>query len=302
MTPPLVTIKKRQRIRAELWPLLIHRNQDLGGVVVLATGNLGSGKTCWLVHTAARLLEEKAKLLKQADLSPAKRLVAEELLFWRGDVSAQWRKLPAPFECKVFVLEGLELKFYRNGVQFEMPLTRFKDFAELVKLADPAKLNVVYLDTPLDHAKFFRFLVASPATSWTSFFMDEVEDVCPSYLTGEAWQNIRRFTDSVKTSRKRKVSLYAASQSRSDLDFRFLAKVKFNVLLPGALTVHGSLVWQKSLASLRIGSYWITTGGLYDKLSFPPYISYDDVVVEGLSEMHYTTKPETSSTDAPQDL
>jgi hypothetical protein len=291
----LATIKKRKRTEANLWPLLINRNPDLGGVVVLECGKLGSGKTGLLIHTALRLLEEKERLLKQLDLSPVTQLASQELLFWRGDPACQWRKLPPEFECKVFAIEGLDLKFFRNGIPFEMPITRFADFKELVGLADPAKLNVIYLPRALDHTEFFRYLVAAPATHWISFFMDEIEDVVPSYQTGERWQNVRKFTDSVKASRKRKVSLYSASQSRSDLDYRFCAKVMFNAFLPGAARVPGCRVWQRALDALKIGEYWLATAGLFQKLAFPPYISTDDVVVEGIAEMRYTAKPQTDA-------
>jgi hypothetical protein len=268
-----------------LWPKLLDRRSDLGGVCMLATGRMGSGKTSLLLHIARRLLEHKLELkAKPEPLAYSEKLILDEKLLWRGDTPAEWRKLPDRFERVVFVREGLDLKFYRNSELIDQPIVRFSTFEELVSKANPLALNVVYLRDAWDFMDLTTYVVNMPALRWTSLFYDEVEDIAAAYESGEKWHRVKMFSDAVKRSRKRRVSIYMATQGKSDIDHRVLRKIMYWAILPGARRVKDSRIWQRAIDKLKLGEYWLGTMGSFSKLAFPPYEPKDDMLVEGLDE------------------
>lgn len=265
-------------VNNNIWELLVKRNPDQGGVVFLATGRMGSGKTSLLLNIARQILS-------QNNLG--------ELTFWRGMFSAQFLKFDP---WKLFVEKSLydRLAFYERGRRIDPHVQEFSNFKELLKLAEPTYLNVVYFDDDLKWADFLSWLLVNNP-GWCSLFLDEVEDICPSGVQGDAWQHNARFGSAVKEARKQRVSIYTVTQNPADCDWRFLRKVMMRGFLIGSRKEKGIRVWQRAIDALKLGEAWLVISGSFEKIAFEPYPPKRDVVVKRVELM----ETETGGVSAP---
>lgn len=298
--------KKQPNLR----PLLIERNPDRGGVVSMGLGRLGSGKTNALCHMARSIFDRKVRVARELKQMKnpasskseayAKRLVANELVFWIGDEDCQWRRLPKWVRPLLFVERGLKLEFYLDGKPFEPLAIPFNSFEDLVKHAQPNRVNVVYVSSPHKARDFIMHLIKTPRLGWVSVVVDEVENLCPGYEAGETWHKVDDFVKLIKRSRKRRVSLYTATQVKALMDHRFVALVMFWFLHTGTRAIPQTRVYQPAIDKLKIDEAWLATSGQFQKVSFPFYPASSDMVVLGL-EGYQVPKPPSKETPKTQE-
>lgn len=279
------------RMQPNLVPLQIERNVDQGGVLSLGLGEMGSGKTNALVHICRTVFERKIREQREVkrmdeddDGYYFKKLSADELVFWIGEEDAQWRRLPKSIKRLIFVERGLKLAFYRNGEVYDPEAIPFDSYEDLVKHAQQDHVNVVYLSNPHKVRDFTAYLIKGFAMRWCSVFIDEIESVVPGYESGATWHRVSAFIRLTKRSRKRRVSIYCDSQVKALIDHRFVALVMFYMFHRGARATAKTPVIQPAINNLRINEAWLATSGRFQKIYFPLYRAYDDVVVDGLEE------------------
>lgn len=298
------------KVQPNLRPLLIERNPDQGGVISMALGRLGSGKTNGLVHTAHRIFQRKVRVareLKHMNPAPdestayAKRLIANELVFWIGEEDCQWRRLPAWLHPLLFVERGLKLDFYRDGVLFDPITIPFDGFRDLVECAQQDRVNVVYLSNPHKVRDFIMYLIKTPSLGWVSVIIDEVENLVPGYEAGETWHKIDNFVKLIKRSRKRRVSIYCASQVKALCDHRFMSLVMFWFLHTGTRAIPQTRVIQPAIDKLEIDEAWLATSAQFQKVDFPFYPTSNDMLVQGLEE-YEPPKPPSKEAKKPQEV
>lgn len=275
-----------------LWRLLVTRDRNLGGVLTMSTGRLGSGKSNALVHICRRLFDKKVsagRALKKCTLPQdsseryALRLVANEKVFWLGGADCQFNRVPRWITKRIYVEKGLDLKFFKDGELFDPMPIPFSSLKELVKLAQPNELNVVFLKDPGRQRDFIESLITSTSMRWASVFADESEAMCPGYETGKIWHEIDKFVRVLKRSRKRRVSLYAGTQTKSLLDFKFIAAISYWLFHIGARSIPQTRVKQFAIDSLKINQAWLASGGSFQKVRLPLYQIGVDLVVQGLT-------------------
>lgn len=283
-----------------LWPYLIERDPNLGAPVTMALGRMGSGKTNGLVHVARRLFERKIrgkKSLKKlnpddSDDAYSKRLMADEIAFWIGDSDAQWRRVPSWIDKYIFVESGLNLHFYRNGAEFDPLAIPFGSYPELLKLARPDALNVVYSTTPGKSRELIEYLIKTPRMGWGTVVCDEVENLIPGYESGKTWHEIDSFVKLIKRARKRRISIFTATQVKALCDHRFTSLVMYWMLHPGCRAIPQTRVYQGAIDGLARNEAWLASQGSFQKVRLPLYLSKDDVIVTGLEE-YRAPKPPT---------
>lgn len=291
-------VKKKQ---PNLRPLLIERNPDQGGVISMALGRLGSGKTNGLVHIARSIFERKVRIGRElkrmknpaSDKSEAyaKRLVANEMVYWIGCPDCQWRRLPKWLRSLLFVERGLKLKFYLDGKPFDPLAIPFNSFADLVKHAQASRINVVYLKGPHRIRDFIMYLIKTPSLGWASVIVDEAESITPGYEAGKTWHEVDSFVKLIKRSRKRRISLYTATQVKALMDHRFVALIMFWFLHTGTRAIPQTRIFQGAIDKLKIDEAWLATSGQFQKVSFPFYPASSDMMVLGLEEYEAPKPP-----------
>lgn len=292
--------KKQPNLR----PLLIERDSDRGGVVSMGLGRLGGGKTNALIHVARSIFNRKVRVareLKRMNPAPdestvyAKRLAINELVFWIGHEDCQWRRLPEWTHPLLFVERGLRLDFFRDGKPFCPMTIPFDGFKDLVKHAQPNRVNVVYLPGPHKVRDFIVHLIKNPTLGWASVFVDECESICPGYETGKVWHQVDDFVKSVKRSRKRRVSIYTTTQVKALMDHRFVSLVMFWLIHTGCRAIPQTRVNQPGIDNLEIDEAWLATSSQFQKVNFPFYGASDDMVVLGLDKYEAPKPPSTKS-------
>lgn len=295
-------VRKKQ---PDLTPLLIERDSDRGGVVSMALGRLGSGKTNGLIHMTRTIFMRKVRAARELKRMKnpasgeseayAKKLVANELVFWIGNEDCQWRRLPKWVRPLLFVERGMKLKFYLDGKPFDPLAIPFNSFKDLVKHAQANRVNVVYVSGPHKARDFIMHLIRTPNLGWVSVIVDEVENLAPGYEAGETWHKVDSFVKLIKRSRKRRVSIYTATQVKALMDHRFVALVMFWFLHTGTRAIPQTRVYQAAIDKLKIDELWLATSGQFQKLSVPFYPASNDMIVVGL-EQHEAPKPPSKET------
>jgi hypothetical protein len=244
--------------------IVLARKPEFGGVTMLVSGALGTGKTSFLCHVARRVLERQA-----AGEAPP------ELVFWREERGpCQWYKFldhRPEVPVKVLVPEG-EVEFIgEDSPRYET----FRTFTELYRKAERGKINVFYLDDErlvgfLEHLENRTF-------GWASVFLDEVEGLAPYGASGAVFRTAKRFKDVLKHARKSRLSVYADTQAAQDVFWQALSKFKAYGFLQGSRPLPWTPVWKSAIAALEVGEAWVTVGGFYEKVKFPPYVLRTDV-------------------------
>lgn len=240
---------------------ILARNPEFGGITLLATGTLGSGKTSFICHIARRILEAGSG----------------EVVYWRGDEACQWVKFldhDPPVPVKLLVPEGKEVEFFGSTDGLPEPV-RFSGFRDLVSKADPGAVNVPYLDD-FELIDFMTYLQVH-YFGWTSVFVDECESLAPYGSSGEKFASARRFGEILKNARKFRMSVYANTQAAQDIYWFVLSKFRAYAFLEGARVLKYCPIWKAAIQALRTGEAWVSTGGLYEKVKFPPYVTRRDV-------------------------
>ena len=254
------------------------------------TGAIGTGKTALLTHQTRRLFEHKQKIarsLREGKVAKedqwVQQRISRETVYWIGDENCQWRRFPERVAEKLFLIErGLKLKFYQDGVPIKLKSVPFHDFDDVVGYASPYKLNVVYFRDPTTVMDFIEHLIAMPLMEWSSVCVDEIEYICPSYLSGDLFDRVQEFAGRLAKARKRRVSLYATVQQEAQLDYRVPAIIPYRGLCPGARPPRGWKIWDETARSLELGEAHIANKSGWQKIKFPPYTKPGEMLAVGL--------------------
>lgn len=249
-----------------LWGnLLLERDIDFGGTNTLVLGRLGSGKTSLLVHIFKRLLE-----LQEEDGRP------EEFLWWRGQKSCQWAKLNGLIDKEIFAPEGMDIKFLTEDGEKDIDIARYKNYEDLLEKRKLGQVNVVYFG---DFGSIINFIerVQERSFEWHSFAVDEADNIAPWPASGDVHDRAMKATDIVKETRKNKTSFYANTQGWGNLHWALKYKFMSKIFLVGSPNPKDSPVWKSAIRGLRLGEGWLSSGGQFQKISFPAYPTKEDV-------------------------
>ena len=242
----------------QLWEKIFNRDLNYGGMLVGVFGIMGSGKTSLLHHISKRIMQENP----------------EELVFWREPINNPLQVINNGVDFQIFCekshpvyaqqLHGKKL-VYTDKIK----IRKFSGFFNLLNMADPSKINVIYLD---DHTRWLKFIERLKIyPGWKSIIMDEMEDICPMRVHGKAWRMNERFANSLKEIRKCNINLYYNTQNQMDLDYRISSKTMMHIYSYGARKDEHSPVFKGALQNLSLGSAWIDFArARFGMIRFPP--------------------------------
>jgi len=254
----------------KIWEQIFARDLNFGGWLVNIVGIQGSGKTSILHHICSRIITEYPK----------------EIIIWREPANKPFQAINSGHEFQILhhINTRLQLKeMTPEGLKdsHRFKITAFKTITELFSLLQPGIINVVYMNDQKLWIRVINRAVMSPG--WYSIFVDESEDIFPSYSKDEIWMMMERFGSSVKGVRKGLVSMFLDTQNEADLDYRISSKIMVSVYLYGSRKTIHSPIWREALQSLDIGSGWIDYGGRFGLISYnamtpimPLYYLLDD--------------------------
>ena len=232
---------------------ILKKDYDHGGVTVLVSGAKGSGKTTLLLRLAENLARK-------------------ELVLWRGMFSCQWLfstipvNLILPCKTKIILIkkEGSERVSPESIAEY---VSYYSDTHEVYKHVREKALNVVYTLNIYDWIKIFEFLIYRDDVQFVDVMFDEIEDLFPLNPAGEIWNLVEYGARLLKEFRKTYISLYAATQKVSDVDYRILNKINYFIYLRGAKTRKNSIVEQRIVNFLNPGVA-IIEGSYYQYFRF----------------------------------
>jgi hypothetical protein len=258
--------KTRSEVEAEkIFERIFERNYDRGGYFIECTGIMGSGKTSLMLRMAKRILDMKS----------------EELVFWREPMNTpfQAHKIGTGYQIlceKRMPIQINEVTSHMERIETE--IRYFSGFKQLMSLADPSLLNVVYFKDPEKWLSFILYQRFNPG--WEFFFFDEFEDIAPTRVKGKAWHINELFAESVKEVRKNRVSVCYDTQSAQDVDFRVRSKLMMYIYLYGAVVDQRSPVFSQAIQSLRVGDGYVDFGhSLFGRFSFKPMLPREKIYI-----------------------
>ena len=275
--------------RVNLFPEIIERKPEMGGVTVELMGRTGSGKTALLTHIARRIFEHKKRLKKKPNSTTMEKMIADEILFWIDDPDCQWRRLPN-YVAKKRILAHRDIynhmTFYQDGQPIYIPVIPFSSFDDMMKNLNPDALNVVYLPSREEYLNFLNYLVKVPKFQWVSVFVDELERILRQYISGDELKRLESLVDTMIRGRKRRLSIFAGTHNRSLVHWQFNKLIMYYAFLMGAREIPDTRVEQRCIDALEIGEFRLATAGSWDNPAkrFPAYAPKDDMIVDGLDE------------------
>jgi len=238
---------------------IFERNPDRGAVFTEVSGIQGCGKTSLSLGFATRIMKKNP----------------EELIFWREslDSPCQFMKLDSD-KWQILSERSYPLDVYEvtNDMQIaDIKIRYFVGFSELLKMAKPGMLNVVFFKDVSKWMPFIQRLGETPR--WQTIFLDEYEDIAPQRCSGDIWKRNDAFANRLKQIRKSLVGLVANTQSTMDADFRVRSKIMMWIYCYGARVDAISPISKRAVHSLRVGGAWIDHGhSLFGQFTFPPFL------------------------------
>lgn len=236
---------------------ILSRDEALGGIVLEILGVQGSGKTSLMLSLAEEIIKDNK----------------DELVFWRESTQSQCQ-FNRFKNWAIYVKEGLKIEFRditTNQIQ-NLPIAYFHDFTELLSIAKPKQLNVLYLNEEYEYINFIKFLRLSPG--WQTLFIDEYEDLAPLRSRGKQWHRNAELAIEFKNIRKGLVSIFCDTQNPYDTDWRVRSKIMCHIYLNGAKVDIASPIKQEAVNALPLGQLFADYGrAIYGKgafKSFPP--------------------------------
>jgi len=221
---------------------LFNFNPNYGGISCFVTGCMGSGKTTLLAYICLKHHRE-----------------AKCICAWRGTHSGQaWLYLP---DIVIWIKKPYTIAPLPTGVDTI-------HFYQEPELYDDV-VNVIYAKPPWWRKYLAKLCKRDP--DWPlSIFIDEFEDLCPSYASGRTWKDVRKLSFAVKESRKAWINIFAATQNPFDVDYRVREKFVFWVFLPGSKVPSGHIVSQEEVNKLTIGWGIVEEAcSIFKKFHFP---------------------------------
>lgn|GEM_PF-4199022 len=253
---------------------LLMRTKDHGGITAIVTGEMGSGKTTFLISKLVLPLLERRS----------------EVVLWRGDEFAQWcyvepervnlMFVEGPFEYIIADRDvGRFLRPEEAAERFNFhDLQYIVQADEVLKYAKPRLMNVVYCDDDF-FVELLESIIRRPTLVWWSLFHDEVQKLAPSNPEGDLWRRNKRLADALADTRKNLVNFYCACHNLSDVDHRIITKMNFKVYLRNAKIPRESMIRNKMLAHmLKLGEA-IVEGSVFKLTRFQPLRKHMNLMV-----------------------
>lgn len=258
--------------------LILVRRPEFGGTTTLGMGRVGVGKTSLLCEMGCKILND-----------------FDDIVFWRGQPSCQWTKFldynePVPVKLlipknKTFAVGEKNPEHiigdpnspppFKPVPNYDLPPTdTFSGWNDLLKKSDPHSMNVIYINKEelIDLLKFTQ----NNIFDWTTFFIDECEELARWGSSGEEWKNAVIMGDILKEARKYRMSIYTSTQGTSDIYWFVRDKFMSYAFLAGAGAIRNTPVDRRALNSLREGEAWLTSGTNYERIKIYPWVSRRD--------------------------
>lgn len=280
-------MKTPEEIGKEILERIIQRKVNPGGMGTELTGAKGSGKTSLFLNFAEIFSKKYPK----------------ELLMWREAVESPIQFIKFP-HWNLYVEEGVNLRILDQndgGREMNVPYKTFEPlpevsydtqkmekhrdlfkenqerkrqqngiFSGLCRMMRGGQLNVVYFNKLQFWIDFLRYLRSIP--KWQTLFIDEYEDLFPSYNIGELWKRIEWTKNNFKQIRKGLVNVFVNTQAKTDVDWRIRVKMDVWGYLFGAVPDMVSPIKKQAVSNLNVGGGWLDWGrSLYGKINFLPY-------------------------------
>ena len=242
--------------------LIMSRRLSDGGCTTEILGPQGTGKTSLMLSYAKRIMED----------------YPDEIIIWKDSYQSQcqFNRLD---NWSLFAQEGVDLVFkdiYKNEL-INMPVVFFKDFNDLSHKVEPQQLNVVYVnDDTIDFIRLINFFRRTKG--WQSIFIDEYKDIAPLNASGIKNELIGALGSEMSNIRKGLVSLFANTQSKSQIDWRVRDAWMVNTYLAGAKKDKYSSVYQNAINGLEKGSAWASWEGKFGRINYPAFIPKEPVM------------------------
>lgn len=258
--------------------LVLVRRPEFGGTTMLGTGRVGTGKTSMLCEMADRILRN-----------------FDDIIYWRGQASCQWTKFldrDEPVPVKLLIPKSRKFSLgeknplhiigdIKSAPPFSPvnphdipPIDAFDGWDNLLSKSDPHSVNVIYINKEelLDMLGYMQQNVFD----WTTFFVDECEELARWGSSGDEWSNSMLMGDILKEARKYRMSIYTSTQSTSDIYWFVINKFMSYAFLAGAGNTKNAPVSKRALNSLKDGEAWLTSGTNYERIKIYPWISKRD--------------------------
>jgi len=256
----------RKTVQGEiLLKRLFERDTDKGAYFLEILGVQGCGKTSLMLGLATKMMNE----------------YINELIFWREPINSpcQFPKIGNDWQLLTEKRYPLEIREITNNLELApIKMRHFRGFKELLAMAKPSMINIVYFKDLYRWIDFLAVLRTLP--EFQTVFWDEYEDICPQRCRGIIWNKNDELSNTLKQLRKSRVNLIANTQSSMDADFRIRSKKTHTIYLYGARVDKLSPIRRQAVSNLRVGSGWIDHGhSLFGLFKFPPYTPKEHVYV-----------------------
>jgi len=236
---------------------------NYGASVVGVIGGQGSVKTSACLDIAEKKMKYHPK----------------EKIFWHDTIGSpcQYRKAKK-FPYRIFVEQGLELKFYdaTNNKYITPDITYFKDVRDLYDLAPYQTINAVYFEHKKSWVGFngnsekiglLEYLMSNQQQEWQTLIFDEMETVFPKNVnnqTSEKWYEWINdvVAEKIKECRKSRVGVIGNYHKHSSIFYDVSNKFMFHLWGLGS-TPKGTRVKQTCVDQLKPGQFWIDEQGTF---------------------------------------
>lgn len=284
-------VNKVDEVGQELVEMLRNRDVNPGGHGIEILGGQGSGKTSLMLN----FVEDFSRF--------------GELMFWRESVGTPLQFVKYP-RWEIFVERGTGFRIIdqnNDGQEFDYPVEYFDEIPEVIyhkkklednpdlqernrqkkqrqdeifedifERAEPGHLNVIFFKRKWTWIDFLRFCKMRP--SWQDIFIDEYEDIFPSYNKGEDWYRVEWAQENFKHIRKGLVNVFLNTQNSSGVDYRIRNKMTMRVYLPGSVPESDSPVKKYAVSNLNVGQGFIAwMKSKFGKIRFKPFESDEEV-------------------------
>lgn len=245
--------------------LFTKRDPDYGGVGCLITGWPGCGKTNALGLIAFNEFK------------------AGNIVLWRAKSTCQWTVLLNKTDNLVFWLkEGLEYKLIDRNKAQEIDINdvvkvnTWKSPKQLVERLNKNKINIVQTipvnpDWSAQHGKFIsewinimKYLCERYYSTPVSLIFDEFEDLAPE---GKFFGKASMVSEMTKELRKNNVNYFGATHRTTEIFWKILNKIPWNIYMSGAIPFKKSKVLRSATNKLKQGQA-IIEGQRFEWMNF----------------------------------
>lgn len=285
MTSPGMKKAYEQGIRLTT-EITLHKKNS-GGVTVGIYGSKGSGKTTFLI-TASQLIGCENVVTGQ---------IEKETILWRGRSADYWNWFPKEI-VRIFIhRDDFDNAKFKDDLLDEIPKDELPHMEKYTSIKDlylklyAGKVNVIYepttyklterikkmiqkrgvtsndlfksaeVDPVIFWFEFMDWLIHNKSSKFLTIMFDEADELLPTSPSGARWHLNLWAKDVLKDLRRRRISLFMACHSYTDLDGRILAKIQYKLYMKGCVTPSTSIVNRRAPIMLDPGTYYIERDG-----------------------------------------